>query len=312
MIQRPSLIAHKQGGARAFPRASPAIYIVALMVRRIATGVALLAAVWILGACEVASAIRAPRPRNAEPFNFRVSVGPSDFNIEGYFVSAPTDGRSPALLVLLGRDTNAAKCVEQGRSLAVSGVHVACVNIPGFGRSTGPSRFVGAQAVATARRALDLLEQRPDVDAKRLAVWGVSDGAVAAGLLMDSDARPRAVILQSGAYDLLNLWPEAPVATKLAILREVWPSRRVLRERSVIENLPQRLDLDVLILHGALDARMPVDQARRLEAALKARGARVEARYFPNGRHNLGPRTTGPARQFIRESLLGAGARAAS
>jgi alpha-beta hydrolase superfamily lysophospholipase len=282
------------------------------MVRRIATGVALLAAVCILGACEVASAIRAPRPRNAEPFNFRVSVGPSDFNIEGYFVSAATGGRSPALLVLLGRDTNAAKCVEQGRLLAVSGVHVACVNIPGFGRSTGPSRFVGAQAVATARRALDLLEQRPDVDAKRLAVWGVSDGAVAAGLLMDSDARPRAVILQSGAYDLLNLWPEAPLATKLAILREVWPSRRVLRERSVIENLPPRLDLDVLILHGARDTRMPVDQARRLEAALKARGARVESLYFADGRHNLGQRAEVPARRFLRDSLLDAESRASS
>ncbi|MGH7949053.1 MAG: alpha/beta hydrolase family protein, partial [Candidatus Binataceae bacterium] len=234
------------------------------------------------------------------------------FNIEGYFVRASTEGRSPALLMLLGRDTDAAKCVAQGRLLAVGGVHVACVNIPGFGRSTGPSRFVGAQAVATARRALDLLEQRPDVDRTRLAVWGVSDGAVAAGLLMDFDPRPRAVILQSGAYDLLNLWPEAPLATKLAILREVWPSRRVLRERSVIENLPQRLDVDVLILHGDRDPRMPVDQARRLATALKARGARVEALYFRNGRHNLGQRTTDPARHFIRESLLAAEARAAS
>jgi len=143
-------------------------------------------------------------------------------------------------------------------------------------------------------------------------VWGVSDGAVAAGLLMDSDARPRAVILQSGAYDLLSLWPEAPLTTKLAILREVWPSRRVLRERSVIENLPQRLDLDVLILHGARDPRMPIDQARRLESALKARGARVESFYFPEGRHDLGARTAAPVRRFLHESLLGGETRASS
>jgi predicted esterase len=288
------------------------MYTAGLMSSRIVTGLALAAITSLLGGCEVASAIRAPRPRGAEPFNFQVSVGPSNFNIEGYFMRAATDGRRPALLVLLGRATDAAECVADGRLLAVGGIHVACVSIPGYGRSTGPSRFVGPQAVATARRALDLLENRPDVDSRRLAVWGVSDGAVAAGLLMDSDARPRAVILQSGAYDLLSLWPEAPLTTKLAILREVWPSRRILRERSVIENLPQRLDVDVLILHGAHDARMPIDQARRLESALKARGARVESFYFPEGRHDLGGRVAAPARRFLHESLLGGELRASS
>ena len=32
---------------------------------------------------------------------------------------------------------------------------------------------------------------------------------------MDYDSRPRALILESGCYDPLSLWPEAPLRTKL-------------------------------------------------------------------------------------------------
>ncbi len=130
------------------------------------------------------------------------------------------------------------------------------------------------------------------------------DGAVAAGLLMDIDPRIRAVVLQSGAYDMIKLWPEAPLATKLSILRQVWPSKRALRERSVIEHLPPRLDCKVLILHGERDKRMPVDQAERLADALRARGAHVEAYYFPKASHQLGKRVDDHVREFLRETLL--------
>jgi len=157
-----------------------------------------------------------------------------------------------------------------------------------------------------------LLAARKDVDPKRLAVWGLSDGAVAAGLLMDVDSRPRAVVLQSGAYDMLSLWPEARWTTKLSILRQVWPSRRVLKERSVIDHLPPRLECSVLILHGERDRSMPVDQAERLAQALKERGASVEAFYFPQAPHQLGQRAAPRVAEFLRNTLLNGRSQASS
>jgi dienelactone hydrolase len=281
------------------------------MRTRFAPIIALFACAIASAGCEVASAVRAPRPTGADPFNYHVAVGPSRFNIEGYLVRTSFPGARPALLVLLGRGLDAARCVGYGRAIAAEGIHVACVSIPGYGRSSGPSRFVGRQALAAARAALDQLERRPDVDPNRLAVWGVSEGAVAAGLLMDFDPRPRTVVLQSGAYDTLNLWSEAPLTTKLAILREVWPSRRLMRQRSVIDHLPPRLDATVLILHGMRDARIPVVQARRLEHALRARGARVFSRYFPDGRHDLGPDAAASAARFVRSQFMAGEARVA-
>lgn len=238
------------------------------------------------------------------PFNYQISSGADQYQIEGFIARAREAGRLPTVLVLNGDKGDARECIAKIQHFTLLGLQVACISLPGYGKSSGPSRFVGAQSVAAARHALDLLAARPDVDPARLAVWGLGDGAVAAGLLMDSDTRPRAIILQSGAYDMLKLWPEAPLRTKLSILRQVWPSKRVLRERSVIENLPDHLDCSVLILHGERDRRMPINQAEQLAQALSERGAHVETHYFPKGAHDLGTRVDLPLRNFLRDNLL--------
>ncbi len=241
---------------------------------------------------------------NVGPFNFDIALGPNQYHIEGYLTPSSDFGRAPALLVLNGGESDAERCVGMSQGLAAMGMHVACISIPGYGRSSGPSRFVGPQSVAAARRALDLLSARPEVDSDRLAVWGLGRGALAAGLLMDVDVRPRALVLQSGAYDLLDFWRRAPLSGKLAILHEVWPSKRVLAERSVIENLPHRLDCTVLILHGEHDMRAPVTEAEKLAQELRVRGARVITRYFPHASHDLGRRVEPELRAFLRDNLI--------
>jgi dipeptidyl aminopeptidase/acylaminoacyl peptidase len=250
--------------------------------------------------------------KNVSQFNFDVSVGEHQYHIEGYLTHTGEQGKRPAMLVLNGEPGSVDRCVAMSQSVAAMGIQVACVNIPGYGDSSGPSRFVGQPSVLASRRALDLLAARTDVDDTRLAVWGLGHGAVAAGLLMDYDTRPRALILQSGCYDMLTLWPEAPLRTKLSILREVWPSKRVLKERSVIAHLPPRLDISVLIMHGERDNKMPVRQAVKLADALRARGARVSTRYFPKLSHDLGKGVEPELRAFLRDNLLGVSSAAAS
>ncbi len=245
-----------------------------------------------------------PRAPVTEPFNFEIALGPNHYQIEGYVVKSPEAGRLPAVLVLNGDEGDAHQCVvKNGDLAAILGIQVACVSIPGYGKSSGPSRLVGPQAVEAARRAFDLLAQRSDVDANRMAVWGVADGAVAAGLLMDYDTRPRSLILQSGAYDMVKLWPEAPLRTKFKMLHEVWPSKRVLKERSVIENLPRKLDCNVLIMHGESDQRTPLGQAIKLADELRARGAHVSTAYFPHGSHDIAKQAKLPAENFLRDTL---------
>jgi pimeloyl-ACP methyl ester carboxylesterase len=274
-------------------------------IRRAVACSAVFLAILLAGCHSSARAIR-KNPR-VEPFDFQITVGEDQFHIEGYLARSPQPGREPALLVI-NPSGDAVKCIKSSLPLTQLDLHIACISLPGTGKSSGPGRFVGPQAVAAARRAIDLLAQRPDIDASRLGVWGLANGAVAAGLLMDVDPRPRVIILQSGAYDMTKFWPEARWFTKLSILHQVWPSRRVLKERSVIEHLPARLNCKVLILHGEEDKRTPVRQAEQLAAALQERGASVKTRYFPDENHRLGPRAYTEVVEFLRENLVVASA----
>ena len=259
---------------------------------------------WISVGCHRQPKAPPPPKLNVQPFNFQISSGSDQYQIEGAIAQPPGTGRRPALLVLNGDKGNARDCITRSGTFVAMGLDVACISLPGYGKSSGPSRFVGPPSVDAARHGLDLLTARSDVTPNRLAVWGLGDGAVAAGLLMDSDTRPRAVILQSGAYDMLKLWPEAALRTKLSILRQVWPSKRVLKERSVVEHLPGKLDCSVLILHGRRDRKVPVKQAEQLAAALTKRGAHVQTYYFPEGSHELGASVDAPLRTFLRDNLL--------
>ena len=265
-----------------------------------------------IAACRIPGKSIASNYNNVDQFNFDVAQGPKNYHIEGYLTRSAELGKRPGLLVLNGGEGNEDQCVKMSQGIAAMGIQVACVNIPGYGGSSGPSRFVGQPSVLASRRALDLLAARSDVDTTRLAVWGLGHGAVAAGLLMDYDSRPRVLILQSGCYDTLTLWPEATLRTKLSILREVWPSKRVLKERSVIAHLPPRLDISVLIMHGERDNKMPVRQAMKLADALRARGAKVSTCYFPKATHDLGQRAEPELRAFLRDNLLEVKSAAAS
>jgi pimeloyl-ACP methyl ester carboxylesterase len=236
-------------------------------------------------------------------FDYQISVDKDQFHIDGYLARSAQPGRLPALLVL-NPSGDALKCIQSSLQLTELQIQVACISLPGTGKSSGPGRFVGPQAVVAARHALDLLSRRPDVDPDRLGVWGLADGAVAAGLLMDVDQRPRVVILESGAYDMTKFWPEARWFTKWSILHQVWPSLRNLKERSVIEHLPSKLNCKVLILHGEEDKRTPLRQAEQLAAALQQRGASVKTRYFADANHKLGPRVYTEIVEFLRANLL--------
>jgi dipeptidyl aminopeptidase/acylaminoacyl peptidase len=265
-----------------------------------------------LGACHIPGKSIASNYKNVDQFNFDVAQGPKNYHIEGYLTRSAELGKRPGLLVLNGGEGNEDQCVKMSQDIAAMGIQVACVSIPGYGNSSGPSRFVGQPSVLASRKALDLLAGRIDVDSTRLAVWGLGHGAVAAGLLMDYDSRPRALILESGCYDPQSLFWEAPLRTRLSILREVWPSKRILKERSVIAHLPAKLDVSVLIMHGEQDNRMPVGQAVKLADELRAHGAKVETFYFPRASHDLGKRVEPELRAFLRDNLLGTTSAAAS
>jgi dipeptidyl aminopeptidase/acylaminoacyl peptidase len=179
------------------------------------------------------------------------------------------------------------------------------------------------------REYLDLDDYRKRLDAvkdvKAAAEWLVREG--------HADPGGIAVIGGSyGGYVVLACLTEFPetfaagvdvvgIANFETFLERTAPYRRALREaeygplsdREFLRSISpihkvDRIRAPLLIAHGENDPRVPVHEARQIEAALKAKGSTVESVYFPDEGHGWQKRENRrkylmAAAAFLRRSL---------
>jgi carboxymethylenebutenolidase len=145
------------------------------------------------------------------------------------------------------------------RALAAAGFHVVLVRY--FDR-TGDVRANWASLredaglwLETVRDAITHVSTKPDVDRDRIGIVGFSLGASLALAAAGEDSRIKAVV------DVFGPMPTG--AEKAA-------------------RTPP-----VLILHGARDRVVPVENAHRLEAMLKARKVPHETKIYPDQGHGF-------------------------
>jgi formylglycine-generating enzyme required for sulfatase activity/dienelactone hydrolase len=89
-------------------------------------------------------------------------------------------------------------------------------------------------------RSLDYLETRPDIDASRLAYYGISSGAVLAPVLLAVERRFHAAVLQGGGLDV---WRSAPEADPF--------------------NFAPRVHTPVLMVNGRYDFVLPLEDSQK-------------------------------------------------
>lgn len=101
----------------------------------------------------------------------------ADHGLVGEFYAPPTPGKHPAILVLGGSEGGLQGSVPLARRLANEGY--ATFAVAYFGAPGVPGQL-DLLPLEYFRQALDWLEARPDVDAKRIGIVGGSKGAEAA------------------------------------------------------------------------------------------------------------------------------------
>jgi len=121
------------------------------------------------------------------PFEGREIVG---------YVRMPKSARpSPLVVAIAGLDSRKEEMVERFSALLERGIGVLALDSPGTGQS--PVKAAPG-AERTLSRALDAVLQRPDIDARRVAVYGGSFGGYWAAILAVTEKhRVRAVVAQS-------------------------------------------------------------------------------------------------------------------
>jgi dienelactone hydrolase len=225
---------------------------------------------------------------------------------------------------------------EIADTLSRRGVAVLRLDDRGVGGSdAGPATATSADYADDVRAALAWLRARPEIDPARLGLVGHSEGGIIAPMVAAADPRLRGVVLIAGTASrgrdvlagqrraLLSadtmLSPARRDSLLVAAAREADSAYAVpgwLHWFADYDPLPtaRRVRVPVLILQGETDRQVPLEEARRLAAAMRAAGnRRVTLRTFPRMNHLMVDDPTGDLRGYttlpsyrVRKDLLGA------
>jgi dipeptidyl aminopeptidase/acylaminoacyl peptidase len=223
---------------------------------------------------------------------------------------------------------------QVAETLAARGIAVLRVDDRGVGSSTGLETLQTATSRDFAddvRAEVAYLRSRPEIDAKRIALLGHSEGGNIAPMVAADDPQIAAIVIMAGSakrgdqitIEQLNEMLERnttmtaeeknkqraeqqeiinavrtggdlskyPAQVRLPWIKEFW----------TYDPLPtiRRVRQPVLILHGALDRQVTVEQAGMLEQAARAAGNHdVTVRLFPNLNHLFLPAKTGAFSEY--------------
>ncbi|HEY8563972.1 MAG TPA: dienelactone hydrolase family protein [Beijerinckiaceae bacterium] len=217
-----------------------------------------------LGAAMAMSAI-STRPATAEtplrPLADGFTSGGKPITVEWFL--APQGGRRPGVIMLHGADglgPNGERYRAGARAVASQGYHVALVHYldrTDERRASFATLFRNFTPwLDTLSDAITYVAKRPEVDASRIGVVGISLGAALALSAAVDDKRIKAVV------DYFGPLPQ-PVA---AAARRLPPT---------------------LVLHGASDPVVPVANAHSLRELLEAGGVPHEVMIYPGQGHGL-------------------------
>jgi dipeptidyl aminopeptidase/acylaminoacyl peptidase len=157
----------------------------------------------------------------------------------------------------------------------------------------GREEFGGAD-VRDVLNAVKVLQAQQAVDPERIGMVGFSRGGMMTYLALRADgarSRPavRAAAVVGGVSDLDALVKTRPDMLEVCVeLIGAGPvaDPEAYAARSVVR-WPEAIRAPILILHGELDARVPVEQARWAADRLAAAGKDVTLETFAGGDHAL-------------------------
>jgi dipeptidyl aminopeptidase/acylaminoacyl peptidase len=219
-------------------------------------------------------------------------------NIEAYVTRPEGEGPFPLVILLHGHSffgRGAEQVLGAAQTFASQGCFATLsISLPGYGASDD----VESSVVDATRRAVKdgvaFAKQLDWVDKRHLFFYGVSRGAIIAAALANEIAGVEGAVLYAGAYDLERLYRDTPSFWVRKILNpngEVNPKFINLLGDGIKWTVP------ALILHGAQDRVIPVNQAEMLRDRLRAAGVDHQLVVYPDRGHFL-------PRQNVRERSI--------
>jgi hypothetical protein len=192
-------------------------------------------------------------------------------------------------------------------ALTRSGIAVLRVDDRGVGKSTGDhDSMVVSDKVDDVRTELSWLRSRPEIDPKRIALVGYSEGGLIASMVASSDPTIAAVATLAGPgvpgpvlarYQIEQAVmhdPAVPTAEREKEVARRLAEKLTPHERTYLAIDPlqfaRRVHCPALIIQGGTDKHVPVRSAQRIATAMRTGGnSDVTVRIFPGISHSLLP-----------------------
>lgn len=164
------------------------------------------------------------------------------------------------------------------------GYVAAAISQPGYGNSHGPSDFCGPYTQNATLEALKYLKSKTFVNNDKVALVGISRGAIVSSMVATKDPTIRGLVLIGGSYNLEATFNSLPDddGLKRNIRRETGATTEAFKARSAIFH-SGLIQSSTLFIHGRYDDKSPVIQAKNLNQALINAGLESEIVLFETG-----------------------------
>ena len=209
----------------------------------------------------------------------RIEIPYGNAHIAGLYVRAEgVQGKAPILVQINGLDSTKEMLYFVGmpRWLAARGISSLCIDQPGTGEAL---RLHDMKAVfnseAWASKVVDFLEQRPDIDATRIGLQGVSLGGYYCPRAVAFEPRFALGAVWGANHDWRDVQKRRlqregnfPVPHYWDHVRWVWGGETVeefmkIAEQVHLDGVLDRIRVPFLVTHGSKDSQIPVEWAHR-------------------------------------------------
>ena len=210
-----------------------------------------------------------------------------------FMKASATDRPAPTVVVVNGMDNAKEMSIFfAGREFARRGFNTLAFDGPGMGETRRirdmPSRY---DYEVPGAAAFDYLAQRPDVDAKRIAIMGYSFGGYYSSRIAAFEKRYAACIALSALHWDLADWQQkirqknasSPTTVAQSNFQFRWVAGAATAEEGIViakkfslKDVAKNITCPFLVTHGGNDRVVPVENARKLYDAVGSKNKTIK------------------------------------
>jgi pimeloyl-ACP methyl ester carboxylesterase len=209
---------------------------------------------------------------------------------EGKKLKGVLRGKGPVLVMAPGLDSTKEEIHAYEEPFLARGIAVLAIDGPGQGEAEYEIPICGDYERA-AKAVVDWIETRKDLDAERIAVWGVSLGGYYAPRAAAYEKRFKACIALSGPFDWAQIWDALPDLTRetfqLRSHSRTAADAKASAAKLTLRDAASQITCPLFVVAGRQDRLVPAAHAEMLA---KSASGPVELLMVEDGGHNANNR----------------------